>query len=392
MADLNHSFDHFAFTSEEKEQLTDRLRQAAEQEERMKEPTKRIIRHTGHRLLIGAGAAAALTMGALVATVGGGLLGYFEARTPEDQSALENGIYRLDRSESWNGWTVALTDCVGDNANSYVWVEVTAPEGTALGDAAALGYDSGYFDLDAKIKPEREDPAGSWGWQVLEVEDPEPGDNRLSFCFEMDVYSAQQLAGGQWDFSIGPLRDVWFTDPGTDQAVRYEDTQLTQAVRDHVWQFSDVRLDIPDQSVQCAPQIEVPYLDGTATLTRLEITPLTTTVRIEGGACYDHHGRAAAKQAGLTPPSPTDPAQWTECWRELETVLVLKDGTTLEPPETGGGSSCQDGVSSDTYQGAPYVEKKFRYAEQRYDVAPQVIDPRQVDYILVCGVRVELPD
>ena len=50
MADLNHSFDHFAFTSEEKEQLTDRLRQAAEQEERMKEPTKRIIRHTGHRL------------------------------------------------------------------------------------------------------------------------------------------------------------------------------------------------------------------------------------------------------------------------------------------------------------------------------------------------------
>ena len=62
---------------------------------------------------------------------------------------------------------------------------------------------------------------------------------------------------------------------GEDQAVRYEDTQLTQAVRDHVWQFSDVRLDIPDQSVQCAPQIEVPYLDGTATLTRLEITPLT---------------------------------------------------------------------------------------------------------------------
>ena len=76
----------------------------------------------------------------------------------------------------------------------------------------------------------------------------------------------------------------------------------------------------------------------------------------------------------------------------MDGVLVLKDGTTLEPPETGGGSSCQDGVSSDTYQGAPYVEKKFQYAEQRYDVAPRVIDPRQVDYILVCGVRVELPD
>ena len=31
MADWNHSFDYFAFTPEEKEQLTDRLRQAAEQ-------------------------------------------------------------------------------------------------------------------------------------------------------------------------------------------------------------------------------------------------------------------------------------------------------------------------------------------------------------------------
>ena len=82
MADWNHSFDYFAFTPEEKEQLTDRLRQAAEQEERMKEPTKRIIRHTGRQLLIGAGAAAALTMGTLAATVGAACWAIFEARTP----------------------------------------------------------------------------------------------------------------------------------------------------------------------------------------------------------------------------------------------------------------------------------------------------------------------
>ena len=111
MADLNHSFDQFAFTPEEKEQLTDRLRQAAEQEARMKEPTKRIICHTGRRLLIGAGAAAVLTMGALAATVGGGLLGYFEARTPEDQGVLEDSIYR--RWPSPTAWGMTPTAMCG---------------------------------------------------------------------------------------------------------------------------------------------------------------------------------------------------------------------------------------------------------------------------------------
>ena len=132
MGDLRHSFDPVFFTQEEKEQLTARLRQAAEQEDNMKDSTKRAIRHTSHRLIIGVAVAAALTTGALAAAVGGGLMGYFEARTPEDQSTLEEGIYQLNRSETYNGWTVELTDCIGDDSNVYLWVDVTAPEGTAL--------------------------------------------------------------------------------------------------------------------------------------------------------------------------------------------------------------------------------------------------------------------
>ncbi len=132
MGDLRHSFDPVFFTQEEKEQLTARLRQAAEQEDNMKDSTKRAIRHTSHRLIIGVAVAAALTTGALAAAVGGGLMGYFEARTPEDQSTLAEGIYQLNRSETYNGWTVELTDCIGDDSNVYLWVDVTAPEGTAL--------------------------------------------------------------------------------------------------------------------------------------------------------------------------------------------------------------------------------------------------------------------
>ncbi len=394
MADWNHSFDYFAFTPEEKEQLTDRLRQAAEQEERMKEPTKRIIRHTGRRLLIGAGAAAALTMGTLAATVGGGLLGYFEARTPEDQGVLEDSIYRLDRSESWNGWTVALTDCVGDDANSYVWVEVTAPEGTVLCPPEDGQFCSGYTMRTA------EEYSGS---SITSIPDDDPGDERISFCLELTALQGT-LRGRTVDLTLDPIVDCWWSDPGTDRAVLHEG-DVTGAIKDHTWVFEDVALNYPDQAVRLDLDVDIPYRDGTATLTGLEITPLTATVRIEGGSCYDHHGRSEAQprehageividagQAGsitITDDPAEDISTWFECWDALEAVLVMKDGTSLPLTQLNGGSSCEDGVSNDLYEGVPYVEKRVRYAETGN---PRVIDPSQVDHILVCGVRVELPD
>ena len=366
MADWNHSFDYFAFTPEEKEQLTDRLRQAAEQEERMKEPTKRIIRHTGRRLLIGAGAAAALTMGTLAATVGGGLLGYFEARTPEDQGVLEDGIYRLDRSESWNGWTEALTDCVGDDANSYVWVEVTAPEGTVLCPPEDGQFCSGYTMRTA------EEYSGS---SITSIPDDDPGDERISFCLELTALQGT-LRGRTVDLTLDPIVDCWWSDPGTDRAVLHEG-DVTGAIKDHTWVFEDVALNYPDQAVRLDLDVDIPYRDGTATLTGLEITPLTATVRIEGGSIT------------ITDDPAEDISTWFECWDALEAVLVMKDGTSLPLTQLNGGSSCEDGVSNDLYEGVPYVEKRVRYAETGN---PRVIDPSQVDHILVCGVRVELPD
>ena len=133
MGDLRHSFDPVFFTQEEKEQLTARLRQAAEQEDNMKDSTKRAIRHTSHRLIIGVAVAAALTTGALAAAVGGGLMGYFEARTPEEQSTLEEGIYQLNRSETHNGWSVPIYRLHrGRPVPSTCGGSVVAPEGTVL--------------------------------------------------------------------------------------------------------------------------------------------------------------------------------------------------------------------------------------------------------------------
>ena len=369
MGDLRHSFDPVFFTQEEKEQLTARLRQAAEQEDNMKDSTKRAIRHTSHRLIIGVAVAAALTTGALAAAVGGGLMGYFEARTPEDQSTLAEGIYQLNRSETYNGWTVELTDCIGDDSNVYLWVDVTAPEGTALTPPEG-GWISSSFQAELP-----EDVSAAMMTSLTALPDEDAGDNRISFCLELNSLDGN-LRGQTVDFTLEPIVDVWWTDSGTEYAAQHNGSELTEAIRDHTWVFEDVVLDYPDQAVRLTPNLEVPYMDGTATLTKIEITPLTTTVRIEGGSCYNPQ---------------EDISTWFECWDALETTLVMKDGTILEPPAISGGTSCQDGVSNDTYKGVPYVEEKSQYAENSNLIPPRVIDPSQVDYILVCGVRIDMP-
>ncbi|MDE6865495.1 MAG: DUF4179 domain-containing protein, partial [Alistipes sp.] len=60
--------------------------------------------------VLGIAAAAVMTVGTLAAVVSPGL------RTGcGGQEALESSIYRLDRSETYNGWTVTLDECVGDD-------------------------------------------------------------------------------------------------------------------------------------------------------------------------------------------------------------------------------------------------------------------------------------
>lgn len=347
MGDLRHSFDPVFFTQEEKEQLTARLRQAAEQEDNMKDSTKRAIRHTSHRLIIGVAVAAALTTGALAAAVGGGLMGYFEARTPEDQSTLEEGIYQLNRSETYNGWTVELTDCIGDDTNGYVWVEVTAPEGTVLQPPEGGQFCSMYY-LDS--------PEDHFGRNITALPDSDPQDNCISFCLELNSLDGN-LRGQTVDFTLEPIVDVWWTDSGTEYAAQHNGSELTEAIRDHTWVFEDVVLDYPDQAVRLTPNLEVPYMDGTATLTKIEITPLTTTVRIEGGSCYDHHGRAAAQQSDgsgdividagsagsvtITDNPQEDISTWFECWDALETTLVMKDGTILNRRRLAAGPAAR---------------------------------------------------
>ena len=288
----------------------------------------------------------------------------------------------------------------GDDSNVYLWVDVTAPEGTALTPPEG-GWISSSFQAELP-----EDVSAAMMTSLTALPDEDAGDNRISFCIMINAVSGD-LRGKQVDITIEPITESWVTTGENGDLVFHEGGTLTEAIRDHKWVFEDVMLDYPDQTIRLEPHVEVPYLDGTATLTKVEISPLNTLVRIEGGSCYDHHNRLedspAVDSSGTEEVIEVDgftitvddgsgaDAYWNDfiCWDALETALVMKDGAIVEPSKNGGGSGCQDGVSNDVYQGPPYVERKFQYAESSN--APRVIDPSQVDYIMVCGVRIDLP-
>lgn len=405
MSRLQNTFEQVGFTDREKKDLAARLQRAAEQEASMTDTAKKKIRRGSGGVIFGIAAACLMTIGVLAAAISPGLRGYFDAGTPGAQEALESGIYQLGRSETYNGWTVALTDCVGDDTRAYIWVEVTAPEGTSLAEP-----ENGWISMDFEPTEVPEGCYPAYSSTLYALPDEDPADNKLSFCAEIrDPGSV--LRGGSITIALGPITDAWWTDPGTDRAQYHEDSGLTAAVRDHSWVFAAVALDYPDQTIRLTPDLEVPYLDGTALLTKVEVSPLTAMVRIEGGSCEDHHDRRsdpeaweqgeAAGSAGTELTVSTagiaitadgagaqDIASWFNCWEALDVALHMKDGSVLRLA-AGSGSRCQDGLNP-LYEGTPYVEGRFQYAENSNLIAPRIIDPAQVDYVTVCGVEIPL--
>lgn len=400
MMGIRQKFEQARFTEQEKMDLAARLTQAAEQEENMTDATKRNVRKLSRGMIVGIAAACVLTTGALAAALNFGINQYFTTDTPGAQEALNSGIYRLNESQTYKGWTVTLAECVGDDNGVYIWVDVTAPEGTALVEPEN-GAICTHYTMDL--------PEGIYvtcGSNMSALPDADPADNRIAFCIESQ---GDCLRGETVDITLDPILDIWWENAGTEQAVQRKG-ELTAAIRDHKWVFEDVTLDYPDQTIRLTPNVEVLYAGGTTTLTKVEISPLGTIVRVEGGSCYDHHGRKewleAAEQAGVDPnkedeveisvsgftitlerPGGPDTSEWFQCFDEVDVQLNMADGSTIVPLQTEGGSECYDGLKPDRTE-TPFVERRLRYMKNSNLIPPRAIDPSQVKSVTVCGVEI----
>lgn len=390
---IQERFAKTGFTPEEKEKLTIRLQQAAEQREQAAGRTAQKRRHVSGRILLGIAAAAVMTAGALAAAFHPSLRDWFDLTAPGAQETLENSIYRLDRSQTQNGWTVTLAECAGDSKLTSIWVDVTAPEEVSLELPEGR-----FFRMGLQIQ---QDPLAhtdlAYGLTPMGIDA-----EGHTLSFKCDISSSVSLLGRSFDFKLGPLEEA-----GPAFQDLHPDSAAVLAVRDRVWTFKGVTLDFPDQSVLLRPGVELPYMEGTALLTELEITPITVRVRLEGGVCEHFteemldEDQTSSQNVTLQTPegsvtlfgglgSDADvqlAAEQLEAWKQaLAVSLSLPDGTVL-PAVTGLPTGFFYG--RDEVSGTAYIDSTLLYSDF-YSSFIRVLDPGQLHHATVCGVDIPL--
>lgn len=308
-------------------------------------------------------AAAALLMGAAAVAGLSPVLEHYFADTPEEElSLLGAGAYPLDISQSYEGWTVTLTDCVGDDHNVYIGIQVEAPEGTALElpDHSVNGgfsFEHSRFDL--------EDPHGTYSWTLAQREDPDPADNRLWYVLEANIVDPFQR---QATIELSDLYDFWYWPPEVSGSwQRQERSETTRAVQGHTFRFEDVPLDYADRTIRLSPNQEVHLLGGTATVTSVEISPITVGARVEGGSCVRHHQAV-----------PCDGS----CNGLIAITLHMRDGTQIQAGKSGVGGCSDDPEDASTPYGA-FIASTYYYSDM--GEPDRFIDPAQVEAVEVCG-------
>lgn len=101
-----------------------------------------------------------------------------------DQAGYDQSSGVIGRTMENDGWTVTITDCVGDESYCYLGVEVTAPEGTVL--------DGDYYLMDAEFDSNMRYKGNGGGADGLlrPLADDDPTDNKVRMVFQWSELGA----------------------------------------------------------------------------------------------------------------------------------------------------------------------------------------------------------
>lgn len=318
---------------------------------------ERQSRRRAHRWSRTAVAAAALTA-ALVLSVGAAVTvspvvrNYFGDSAGYRQSAAE-----LGQSVTKNGWTMTLTDCLADDYTLYLGVTLTAPEGTVLDNP------DGYFFADWRPPcfPELE-----WGGggTYRQLDDGDPADNQLSFLFRSCYLPfGVELDGQIMEVKLGGLchNAGWTEGSETYSYEKITDCGETWTIR--------AALNTPKRVIRLEPDLPVHTLDVDATITEVQVSPLSVYVHIEGDSLLGHHSWVPEGEDG-------SPA----CIEHQEVVLRTKDGAEI--PMTGG-MSCSGCGGGEPGEPGPGELILMRRPDTPLDVD-------NLASISICGVEIPL--
>lgn len=291
-------------------------------------------------LVVTCAVAAALGLPVLYTHFGGG-------------AGYEQNAVLVGKSVTSKGWTMTLTDCVGDDRRLYLGFTVEAPEGVALNGE--------YTPLEWSVELSQDRFSSSY-W--AEVEDGEAADNKMSLALWLEYIQYTPEEAGLLGRTVR-LRfegfGCWRDKPdGTLDKV---------CLCDGVWDFGELDLSVIDRAVRMEPNVPVTVSGLPAVVTYLEVSPTGVNVWLEGEGLRGHEARFP----------------WGSCINAPEIVVYDKAGNAIdqgEPPfGKRGGSGCQ---SDPEPPELPYIN-----VVQTYE---HLLDMEDLDRVEVCGVSFPLTD
>lgn len=159
-----------------------------------------------------------------------------------DQAGYDQSSGVVGRSAEYDGWIITITDCVGDDFQAFLGVEVEAPEGTVL--------DEGYYEISVDNEYDRQGVSGTLKGFCYSLPDEDPTDNRIRLIYD------------------------WYTMEGESNRVRmnFKLTDLTEnrgylwdehnwdrpVVKEGEWDFGWIDIDYADNAIRLAPMAELP--------------------------------------------------------------------------------------------------------------------------------------
>lgn len=354
----------------------DRVRLTEESKQALVESLKRqtAIDRSGNgsrRLTMGTGRIAAAAA-ALCLLMTGAMAAVAASPTLRDQmfgnsAGYEQSSAFIGKSVEQNGWTVTITDCVGDDMDIYMGLEVTAPEGTILADGNyQFGTRPGDMDLTFL---DMENGCQNWG--IRQLPDDDPSDNTLNFMLHSGNFLDEGSYNGQRiQLKIYDLCKVWF------------DTERQETVCvpvcSGVWDFGEMTAAFPDSTIRLEPNVPVTTLDVEAAITEITISPISVQVCIEGDSLKGHHDWVP-KNA---------PDGYYGCIDYQEIILYSEDGSTVTADYLRPSSGCRGGEADTGEEGQLLIRRT--YSRSINGIITQLVDVDSLTAISVCGVMIPL--
>lgn len=296
-----------------------------------------------------------------------------------------------------DGWRITMTDLFGDTSKYYMGIVLEAPEGTVLDKSNYRLYVVSK-DPSYPMPIEYDDPDDpSTGWEYYEaanlknnfhaanqIADDDPNDNKLSFVLQCPLKYYED--GTVVDFTFESL--VW------PEKNKNGNTIKSHTVKELNASITNVATHFASTGLVIEPNATVDVYGGQTTLKEVRVTPLSLSVRFEGGSAF--HRDMQSIDRGPTHPERFIP--WCEyrgvssdrmdeeihrnwnyaCYYDVPIVIHYKDGTSFELDiETIERTVYTD---CDKEHGISYVGYSFE----------SIFDLDTVDYITVCDVRVPL--